>query len=375
MAENGGFDVTGLILGPDEMERFLTALWSEPGAPAVYAEGPPGQGKSDIFRQVARNLKAEYHERILVTMEPSDITGIPALDTENALFKYCPDALFEKCSTKYPDGGPVVIMLDDLATAPPQLQAAAFALVLNRRAGPHILRDNVFIGAAGNREEDNAGANELLTALANRFLFIYMESNAEAWAKWAVNNSKHPSVVGFIRKMPNRLQVFDPDAKEKPHATPRSWTMLADVIARFDKIGKELDFRIMAGIVGNGPALEFNAYLDNSRSAVDIADIIKDPKTAKVPGDREIDALYATICNLEHFLGVPDNHKHVKAIAAYACREEMLMELGLVLGQRITSVILKMKNTSTKTDVLKSNELKALREKYKGHMAAASAAA
>jgi MoxR-like ATPase len=171
MAENGGFDVTGLILGPDEMERFLTALWSEPGAPAVYAEGPPGQGKSDIFRQVARNLKAEYHERILVTMEPSDITGIPALDTENALFKYCPDALFEKCSTKYPDGGPVVIMLDDLATAPPQLQAAAFALVLNRRAGPHILRDNVFIGAAGNREEDNAGANELLTALAKQAPF------------------------------------------------------------------------------------------------------------------------------------------------------------------------------------------------------------
>lgn len=374
MANKGGFDNSGLILGPDEALNFGVDIFSSPGAPALYFEGPPGQGKSEVFKQIAERIGAEYFERLLATMEPTDVSGIPALNAEKGIFQYCPEDLYEYCSTKHADGPPVLINYDDLPTAPPQVQAAFFALALNRRAGPHKLRENVFICAAGNREEDNAGANELLTALANRFIFIYFESSVEAWAKWAVNEGVHPTVVGFLRKNQRALQVFDPDAKEKPFATPRSWTMLADVLTRMEGINKKLDFRVQAGIVGQGPALEFSAFMDNARSAVPVEKIIKDPLKAPVPGDREIDALYATICNLEHFLGSPENHKHIKAIAAYSCREEMMMELGLVLGQRVTSVILKMKDIKGKQEVLRSSELKNMRERYKGHMAAASSA-
>ena len=48
----------------------------------------------------------------------------------------------------------VVLFLDELNSAPPSTQAAAYQLVLNRRVGNYVLPENVVMIAAGNRETD-----------------------------------------------------------------------------------------------------------------------------------------------------------------------------------------------------------------------------
>ena len=48
----------------------------------------------------------------------------------------------------------VVLFLDEMNSAAPAVQAAAYQLILNRRIGQYKLPDNVLIVAAGNREAD-----------------------------------------------------------------------------------------------------------------------------------------------------------------------------------------------------------------------------
>lgn len=328
---NSGFDVSGITMSPKELKTELNWIFKmvREGVktPSIYLEGKPGHGKTSIIQQTTTEFEFLYHEILLATVEPTDLTGIPALDVERALFKYCPEERFEAASTAYPDGPPTVFCLDDLPTAAPQVQAAAFKFVHERKAGPHQLRDNVVIIGAGNRESDNAGANSMPSALANRMLFYYVEADERDWIEWAVEAGVHPLVVAYIRRMPNRLVNFDPDAEEKPFTSPRSLHLLSDLMHWSDQTNRNLDFRTMAGTVGKGTALEIEAFISNAKSAVPIEEIIKDPKKARVPGDDNPDGLYATICNLEHFMGKKDGQKHLKTIAIYACRKEMMMEL------------------------------------------------
>ncbi len=141
----------------------------------IFIWGPPGIGKSDIIKQMGEDLDAHVIDIRLSLWEPTDIKGIPYFDSDNGKMSWAPpielpDADMAKKHKK------IILFMDEMNSAAPAVQAAAYQLVLNRRVGTYYLPDNVLIVAAGNRESDKGVTYRMPAPLANRFCSLRDES-------------------------------------------------------------------------------------------------------------------------------------------------------------------------------------------------------
>jgi len=93
----------------------------------------------------------------------------------------------------------IYLFLDELNSAAPAVQAAAYQLILNRKVGTYVLPDNVVIIAAGNREADKGVTYRMPAPLANRFVHLELAVDFNDWFEWAVANKIHKDVVGYLQ--------------------------------------------------------------------------------------------------------------------------------------------------------------------------------
>ena len=115
----------------------------------TFLWGPPGIGKSDLVQQIGDDTGRNVVDVRLALWEPTDIKGIPYFDSNNGTMTWAPPA---ELPTD-PDSKDI-LFLDELNSAPPAVQAAAYQLILNRKVGTYKLPDGVDIVAAGNRDGD-----------------------------------------------------------------------------------------------------------------------------------------------------------------------------------------------------------------------------
>jgi len=198
----------------------------------IFIWGAPGIGKSELVQGIVD--QGELGNALMIDMrlallEPTDLRGYPFRNPETNTMEWSPpsDLPSQDLADSYDN---VVLFLDELNSAPPSVQAAAYQLVLNRRIGQYNLPDNVRIIAAGNRETDRGVTFRMPSPLANRFRHINMDVNFEDWQQWAINNDVHPDVIGYLSFAKQDLFNFDPKTSSQAFATPRSWTFTSDIL-------------------------------------------------------------------------------------------------------------------------------------------------
>src|SRR5262249_34928627 len=179
----------------------------------VYLWGPPGVGKSSVVRQAAQKASLDVLDIHAVLLDPVDLRGLPRIEQDSAL--WCPPAFL-------PNDGAGVLFLDELAQAPPRVQAACLQLGLDRRVGEYLLPNGWSVIAASNRQEDRAGAHRLISPLLNRFVHLDLEVSHDDWQDWAVQAGIAPEVRSFLRYRPALLFAFDPSTNHRSLPTPRS---------------------------------------------------------------------------------------------------------------------------------------------------------
>ena len=191
----------------------------------VFMWGPPGIGKSDIVHQIGAEQNREVIDIRLSLWEPTDIKGIPYYNSTLNTMCWAPP-------TELPTdpNSTAILFLDELNSAAPATQAAAYQLVLNRRVGTYILPKGVAIIAAGNRETDKGVTYRMPAPLSNRFLHLELTTDFEDWLNWATNNLIHGQVVGYLGFAKQDLYNFDPKSPSRSFATPRSWTFVSDLL-------------------------------------------------------------------------------------------------------------------------------------------------
>ena len=224
----------------------------------VFLWGPPGIGKSEIVAGITEELGGYMIDLRLGQCEPTDIRGIPFFNKEKNVMDWAPpiDLPDEELASQYPV---VVLFLDELNSAPPAVQSAAYQLILNRRVGKYVLPKNVVMVAAGNRESDKGVTFRMPTPLANRFVHQEVRVDHASWETWAVNNKIHKDVVGYIGFAKQDLFDFDPRSSSRSFATPRTWSFVSEFCQDDDMTDMELT-NLIAGTVGEGIAIKFMAH-------------------------------------------------------------------------------------------------------------------
>jgi len=262
--------------------------------PSVMLWGPPGVGKSQGVRQIAREIERETKKKVRVTdvrlllFNPIDLRGIPTANADKTLAIWLKPQIFQMDDS---DDTVNILFLDEISAAPQSVQAAAYQITLDRVVGEHKLPDNCIVIAAGNRVTDKSVSFKMPKALANRLLHIEIEGSFSSWLNWAVRNGVNQNVVGFLSFRTDKLFGFDARSDDLAFATPRSWEMVSNIL---NTVSEDVGamYPLIAGLVGSGLALEFRSWCNLHKDLPDVENIFNGTE-ARLP--ERSDVMYATV--------------------------------------------------------------------------------
>jgi energy-coupling factor transporter ATP-binding protein EcfA2 len=286
-------DTTVRTVSPNRAKKSINRAFKKKRP--VFLWGPPGIGKSDIIRQITDSMPNSHLIDIRLSLwEPTDIKGIPYFDANQGKMVWgAPSELPDEEFAKAYDN--IVVFFDEMNSSAPAVQAAAYQLILNRRVGQYKLQDNVIIVAAGNREADKGVTYRMPAPLANRFVHLELAVNFDDWFEWAVDNTQHSDVVGYLQFAKQDLYDFDPKSPSRSFATPRSWSFVSELLDEEDT-DESTTTDLVAGSVGEGLAVKFMAHRKIAGSMPNPTDIlagkVKEIKT------QEISAMYSLTVSL-----------------------------------------------------------------------------
>lgn len=244
------------------LEREIMAATEGEHTP-VMLWGPPGVGKSALVSQAARAQGVPLIDLRLSQLEPSDLRGMPFQKdgrVEWAIPTMLPDA--------GRDGPRGVLFLDEINAALPQVAAAAYQLILDRRLGDYRLPDGWAILAAGNRLGDRGVTYAMPAPLANRFTHFELAPSIDDWLAWAASNGVDERLRRFLTQRPDLLFVFPEQANVHAFPSPRSWAFADRALRKFGAEPELLEPALSA-CVGEVAALLFMAWLDRPQFDLD----------------------------------------------------------------------------------------------------------
>ena len=260
--------------------------------PSVMLWGPPGVGKSQSIRELAKILKESTNKNVVITdvrlilFNPIDLRGIPTANEDKTLAVWLKPKIFDMDDSNDTIN---ILFLDEISSASPSVQAAAYQITLDRKVGEHKLPINCIVIAAGNRVTDKAVAYQMPSALANRFLHLEIEANFDSWNKWAIENDINQKILGFLKFRPKYLYTFDNTTTSLVFSTPRTWELVSNIL---NNVSDDVNmvFDLISGLVGTGIATEFKGWVRVYKDLPDINDIF-DGKDVSVPSNT--DTIYA----------------------------------------------------------------------------------
>lgn len=239
-----------------------------PASQNILLVGNHGIGKSRIIEDYFTSKGIKVTALFLGQMsDPGDLIGLPRLNEETGKTDFMPPYWFPT------DGVPIVLFLDELNRARPEMLQTVMDLVLNRKlAGRKLPEGSRIISAVNSGEQYQVG--ELDPALVSRFNIYTLRPTAQDWLTWAKREKLDERVVNFIAAHPEKLDSrFDPsvDSLEKS-PDRRAWERVAKVLKGI-KNPEAIHARLVAGIVGSLAASAlFDSFKEKNVTGKDIVE-------------------------------------------------------------------------------------------------------
>ena len=198
-----------------------------------------------LCQDTAKELTVGYIEKHMPTMLVEDF-GILYPNGDEMLHYKLPDWFPYEGRTDIPDEG--ILCFDDRNQASADLQKVLANICQARNLHGKPMKKGWMVISTGNRQQDRAGANRVLSHLRNRETVYELETHLDDWTSWAIDNGVKPVVVSFIRFRPALLHDFDPQRDVNP--SPRSWVEgVSDAIG---VVPVEAEYETFKGAVGEG---------------------------------------------------------------------------------------------------------------------------
>ena len=273
-----------LTVKPSEAYSGIRKVLKSGRVPMLH--GSPAIGKSSIVKKIAEASKLFVIDLRLSQCEPTDMLGFPSIDTVRQKAGYVPMETFPVEGDEIPEGyNGWLLFLDELTSATPPVQAAAYKLILDKMVGVKNLHPLCFIVGAGNLETDNAVVYPMSTALKSRMTHFTLRLDVPEWLSWAMDEKFDHRITDYIQFQNDHLYTFDPNTTDKSYAAPRSWHANNDLLQKgCDSDIKDPDFRFgSAGNVGFGVTTEFLTFCDIYQKLPTLAAIEAHPDKVDMP--------------------------------------------------------------------------------------------
>lgn len=253
-------------------KELRNLLESTPPSHNIMLSGKHGIGKSKIITDFFTAKGQKVVTLFLGQMsDPGDLIGLPNKDEETGKTIFMPPYWFPT------DNQPVVLFLDELNRARPEILQAIMDLALNRKlAGRELPAGSRIVSAVNDGEEYQL--TDLDPALVSRFNIYNFRPTIGEWLLWASQAGIDKHVTEFIENN-NRMLDGDGAATESSSSlekTPdrRGWERVSDILRNTPTITGTTK-KVVAGIVGAKAAAEFFESFNQS-SVISAESVLKD---------------------------------------------------------------------------------------------------
>jgi hypothetical protein len=257
-----------------DTKTFISVVVNLPSHIAVLSKGETGIGKSDIFKQISDMLSLPIIDRRLSQMQEGDLIGLPEL--VDGVTRFAPPDWYMRACRE-----PVVVFLDELNRAVPELQQCAFQIILDRELNGHKLHPETRVFSAVN-EGDDFQVNEMDPALLRRFFVADLEPTTEDWLAWARKTNIDEVITSFIKKYPVHLKHEGQRQPGTVYPYPASWHRL-DQSFKHAKIEPkdyagttvpEMMYSMSSGFIGETTAIAFIDFVKNYVTRYNAEDVL-----------------------------------------------------------------------------------------------------
>ena len=266
-----------IAINSKELETLLevTPSWQN-----IMLTGRHGIGKSQILTHYFESKGMRVVALFLGQMsDPGDLLGLPTKDEATGKTAFMPPYWFPV------DGQPVVLFLDELNRARPEILQTVMDLVLNRKLAGRLLPEGSRIISACN-DGDEYQLTDLDPALVSRFNIYTFRPTVEEWLLWATRKGLDERVIAFIQANPELLDRSG-DTKEEQGLEKdpdrRAWEKVARVMEHISD-PKQVHQKIVAGIVGVQAAARL--FLSLQKGLLTPQELLTDFKRAKQQLDK-----------------------------------------------------------------------------------------
>ena len=255
--------------------ELMTLLEVTPTWQNIMLTGRHGIGKSQILTRYFKSKGMPVKTLFLGQMsDPGDLLGLPNKDEETGKTVFMPPYWFPI------DGKPIVLFLDEINRARPEILQTVMDLVLNRKLAGRELPEGSRIIAAGNDGEEYQ-LTDLDPALVSRFNIYTFRPTVEDWLLWATRTGLDERILNFISANPELLDR-SADTKEDQGLDKdpdrRAWEKVARLM---ENIPNPLPVhqKVVAGIIGVQAAAQL--FLSFRKDDLSPVDLLTDFKKAK----------------------------------------------------------------------------------------------
>lgn len=232
-----------------------------PASHNLLLVGKHGLGKSQILTRYFAQQGLKVVSLFLGQMsDPGDLIGLPEKNPVTGRTEFVPPYW-------WPQGGePVVLFLDELNRARPELLQSVQDLTLNRVLAGRTLPKGSRVVAAVNAG-DEYQLTDLDPALLSRFNVYEFVPERDEWLAWAASAMLDKRVIQFIEKNCAYLETPPQDVGQDDfEKTPdrRAWERVSQVVQPHASLSPTL-VKLIAGIVGVQAALAFRRFVESNQ--------------------------------------------------------------------------------------------------------------
>lgn len=259
-----------------DTKKLIHILDQTPATHNIMLVGRHGIGKSEILTEYFTTRGMRVVPLFLGQMsDPGDLIGLP--EKVNGRMEFIPPYWFPT------DNQPIVLFLDELNRARPEILQSVMDLALNRCLAGHMLpKGSRIISAINDGEEYQL--TTLDPALVSRFNVYEFRPTVQEWLLWASKQGVDQRVIAFIQAEPAFLdglpeQKAGQDTGLEKYPDRRAWQRVSDVIkgnaANVTESLTDDDLDLIAGIIGASAASRFYAFTQG-RQLLSGADVLND---------------------------------------------------------------------------------------------------
>lgn len=275
----------------------------------VEITGPSGIGKSEMVEQVAHAMSRKLGHPVglgrhfTATYTPSDVAGffVPA-ERKMVQADGSEKDVMVTIGTVPPwmltdDGKPLnsfkrgIFCAEEHDKAVPEVKKAMAPIWLNGGFGEHRLHAGIGkVILTNDASSSRQGSTKSFDFEINRRCIMTASTTVEGWMNWADQNNVHYVFKSFAEDKPDIVFSGTVPEKQGPFCTPRSLVLLQKV-ARFmmDEDGSVIDKEGLTetaeGMIGAPATQALMVHIAMHDKVPKWAEIVKDPRRAKVPDD------------------------------------------------------------------------------------------